>query len=318
MAGPIPGRYGNGRGGLGLSPLVKPASRGGFSKSWSQSVRLGGKPTSTGLGRYPVVTLATARERALENARAIAEGHDPRRRSACAATTFAEACETVIPIHAGNWKRGGRTEENWRATLRDYALPRLDEMSVAAGAHVMDVLLPIWFTKRDTARSVRQRIGAVMKWAVAHIASAASAGVQRARPEHHAQRLGPVLAKPTAWGLRFRRCARNARSSSRWRSSRASSGCSAAPRRPRESGQQRTSNAMVLAANWATLRHALGRLPMPRCRGRHSPPGRRTGPPLRRSVVYGETYGLYVDTMDKFYSHTIILYRGLSKRLRVL
>ncbi len=36
-----------------------------------------------------------------------------------------------------------------------------------AGTDVMDALLPIWFTKRDTARSVRQRIGAVAKWAVA-------------------------------------------------------------------------------------------------------------------------------------------------------
>ena len=85
------------------------------------------------------------------------------------APTFAEACETVIAIHAGNWKSGGWTEEGWRATLRDYALPRLGEMRVdaIACADVMDVLLPIWFTKRDTARSVRQRIGAVMKWAVA-------------------------------------------------------------------------------------------------------------------------------------------------------
>ena len=74
----LPGRYGDGRGGLGLSLLVKPASRGGFSKSWSQSVRLAGRPTSIGLGRYPVVTLAMARERALESARAIAEGRDPR------------------------------------------------------------------------------------------------------------------------------------------------------------------------------------------------------------------------------------------------
>ena len=165
----LPGRYGDGRGGLGLSLLVKPASRGGFSKSWSQSVRLGGKPTSIGLGRYPVVTLAMARERALDNARAIAEGRDPRRRSVCSAPTFAEACETVIAIHAGNWKRGGRTEENWRASLRDYALPRLGAMPVdkIAGADVMAVLLPIWFTKRETARSVRRRIGAVMKWAVA-------------------------------------------------------------------------------------------------------------------------------------------------------
>ena len=165
----LPGRYGDGRGGLGLSLLVKPASRGGFSKSWSQSVRLAGRPTSIGLGRYPVVTLAMARERALENARAIAEGRDPRRRSACTVPTFAEACETVIAIHAGSWKPGGRTEESWRASLRDYALPRLGEMPVhaVAGADVMDVLLPIWFTKRDTARSVRQRIGAVMKWAIA-------------------------------------------------------------------------------------------------------------------------------------------------------
>ena len=164
----LPGRYGDGRGGLGLSLLVKPASRGGFSKSWSQSVRLSGKPTSIGLGRYPVVTLAMARERALENARAIAEGRDPRR-SARTAPTFAEACETVIAIHAGNWKPGARTGVNWRASLRDYALPRLGAMPVdaIACADVMDVLLPIWFTKRDTARSVRQRIGAVMKWAVA-------------------------------------------------------------------------------------------------------------------------------------------------------
>ncbi len=33
--------------------------------------------------------------------------------------------------------------------------------------NVMAVLLPIWSTKRITAQRVRQRIGAVMKWAVA-------------------------------------------------------------------------------------------------------------------------------------------------------
>ena len=34
-------------------------------------------------------------------------------------------------------------------------------------ADVMAVLLPIWSTKRETARRLRHRIGAVMKWAVA-------------------------------------------------------------------------------------------------------------------------------------------------------
>ena len=46
-----------------------------------------GRPTSIGLGRYPVVTLALARQRALENARAIAEGRDPCRRAATASAS---------------------------------------------------------------------------------------------------------------------------------------------------------------------------------------------------------------------------------------
>ena len=93
-----------------LTLLVRPASRGSFAKCWTQSVRIDGRPTSIGLGRYPVVTLAMARERALENARGIVQGHDPRRRSNVSVPTFKNACETVIAIHSGNWNDGGRTE----------------------------------------------------------------------------------------------------------------------------------------------------------------------------------------------------------------
>ena len=165
----VPGRYGDGRGGLGLSLLVRPGSRNRVAKCWTQSVRIGGRPTSLGLGRYPVVTLALARQRALENAQAIAEGRDPRRRSGRGAPTFAEAADKVMAIHAGNWKPGGRTEESWRSTLRDYIFPRLGDMPVDAvtGGDVMAVLQPIWTEKRETAKRVRSRIGAVMKWAVA-------------------------------------------------------------------------------------------------------------------------------------------------------
>ena len=44
------------------------------------------------------------------------------------------------------------------------ACKRVDAITTA---DVMGVLLPIWSTKRQTARRVRQRIGAVMNWAVA-------------------------------------------------------------------------------------------------------------------------------------------------------
>ena len=164
----VPGRYGDGRGGLGLTLLVKPSSRRGCRKSWGQNIRINGRKTTLGLGTYPVITLAMARERALENARAIALGRDPRRAS-IGVPSFASAAETVLAIHAVNWKPGSRSKETWRASLRDYALPRLGSMRVDAvtTSDVMAVLLPIWSTKRETARRLRHRIGAVMKWAVA-------------------------------------------------------------------------------------------------------------------------------------------------------
>ena len=59
-----------------------------------------------------------AHERALANARAIAEGRDPRRRMR-QAPTFAQANETVVAIHAEHQK-SERTEGQWRASMRDY------------------------------------------------------------------------------------------------------------------------------------------------------------------------------------------------------
>ena len=147
----VPGRYGDGRGGLGL-------------------------------GRYPVVTLAMARERALQNARAIARGCDPRR-AAKSVPTFAQALETVISIHAPTWKDRAGSERQWRASLATNALPHIGAKAVDAVSTVdiMAVLLPIWATRRVTASRVRQRIGAVMK--VGH-----RAGPARRQPRRRGDR----------------------------------------------------------------------------------------------------------------------------------
>ena len=162
----VPGRYGDGYGGHGLSLLVTPASPAASPRPGAGHLpqRHQDQPRPRIL---PVVTLAMARERALANARAIAVGRDPRWRMQ-QVPTFAQANETVIAIHVENWK-SERTEGQWRASMRDYVLPRLARKRVDAvtTADVMAVLLPIWSTKRVTAGRVRQRIGAVMKWAVA-------------------------------------------------------------------------------------------------------------------------------------------------------
>ena len=162
-----PGRYGDGRGGHGLSLLVKPSSTGRLAKSWSQRLRINGEPFNIGLGSFPIVTLKEARDKALENRRAVEQGKDPRVRTS-SIPTFADAAEIVIGIHATGWKTG-RNEANWHRNLSQYAYPTLGAKLVSeiTSQDVMGLLVPIWTEKRETARKLRQRIGAVMKWAVA-------------------------------------------------------------------------------------------------------------------------------------------------------
>ncbi len=161
-----PGRYGDGRGGYGLSLLVKPTSTGRISRTWAQRLYINGKAVNLGLGAYPVVTLKEARAKALENRRMLARGMDPR---SGGMPTFARAAEKVIAIHRANWKPGGDTEQQWRASLRDYVHPKIGHKTVnkITTTDVMAVLLPIWNEKRVTATRVRNRISAVMRWAVA-------------------------------------------------------------------------------------------------------------------------------------------------------
>ena len=139
---------------------------GGVRKSWVQRIRINGKTTNLGLGPTWQVSLAEAREMALGNHRVARGGGDPRSKGA---PSFAEAAEKVIAIHAQGWKDGGKSEKQWRASLSTYAMPTLGSKPVDQinTSDVLAVLLPIWSSKRETARRVRGRIGAVMKWAVA-------------------------------------------------------------------------------------------------------------------------------------------------------
>ena len=166
-----PGRYGDGRGGYGLALVVTPRMGGGVSKAWVQRVRVDGRPTNLGLGGYPLVTLAEAREAAYRNARAIRSGSDPLadRRRRAAVPTFAEAADAVVTLYEASWKDGARTAALWRQRLNDYALPRLGRMRVDAitSADVLACVLPIWATRRETAQKTLQYVTAVLAWAVA-------------------------------------------------------------------------------------------------------------------------------------------------------
>jgi len=160
-----PGRYGDGRGGHGLSLLVSRRTNGRLSKRWTQRVRIDGRETNLGLGVYPVVTLSEARQKALGNRRSIEQGRNPK---APSVPTFSQATEQVIRLHSAKWKTGGRSVAIWRSSLGRLAAPLADvRVDKVTTSQVLAVLSPIWHEKAETARKVRQRISAVMRWAIA-------------------------------------------------------------------------------------------------------------------------------------------------------
>ena len=140
-------------------------------RQWVQRLVIHGKRRELGLRTYPLVSLAEARQQAFENRKLARAGGDPLadKRKAVGMPSFAQAAAKVIEMHRPSWKRGGRSAAQWEASLRHYVLPRIGDKRVdlVSTADVMGVLLPIWTDKPETARRVRQRIGAVMKWAVA-------------------------------------------------------------------------------------------------------------------------------------------------------
>ena len=162
-----PGRYGDGRGGHGLSLLVKPTKiEGRLSKTWSQRIAINGRRVTIGLGSFPAVTLAESRRRVLKNRRHVAEGRDPRTPNA---PTFREATEKVIAFHRAKWTPRSKTEKQWRNLFAAHVLPKIGDKRVdkITTAEVLAILSPLWHTKVETAKKVKRYITALTKWAVA-------------------------------------------------------------------------------------------------------------------------------------------------------
>jgi integrase len=157
-----PGRYIDGE---GLMMEIAP----GGSRSWKLRVRVDGKRRDFGLGSLSIVTLTEAREKAREYRRLIAQGIDPvaeKKKEKIVIPTFRAAAEQVHEENKASWKNG-KHQTQWITTLETYAHPFIGDRLVndIEGPQVRKALLPIWLSKPETARRVRQRIGAVLDWA---------------------------------------------------------------------------------------------------------------------------------------------------------
>ncbi|MCK0151077.1 integrase arm-type DNA-binding domain-containing protein [Marivita sp. S6314] len=156
----------------GLLLQITPAG----ARSWILRCNVGKKRRHIGLGGFPDVTLAGARERAREARDMIRQGVDPveHKKAARAALeaaqkrglTFAEAMEKFLKGKLAEFDNP-KHRKQWRATLDAYAVPAVGKMLVddITVTDVQRILEPIWLTKNETASRLRGRVEAVLAWA---------------------------------------------------------------------------------------------------------------------------------------------------------
>ena len=158
-----PGLYSDGNG-----LYVRVDSSG--AKRFVQIVTVKGGPRrNLGLGSVDITGLREAREIARANKRMARGGIDPLAVKRRASTpTVAEAAVKVIALNRPTWTNEKHAYQ-WDQTFRDYVNPVIGSYPVSdvTSGDVLSVLTPIWTSKAETARRVRQRLSTVMDWAVA-------------------------------------------------------------------------------------------------------------------------------------------------------
>jgi integrase len=189
-----PGRYGDG-GGLYLQVGAA------LSKSWIYRFMLRGRSRDMGLGSYPEVSLAEARELAQDCRRLQRAGLDPieerekkiykPHQGQAKAITFSECANAFIKAHRAGWKNEKHIRQ-WSSTIERYANPvfgnlPVDEVDVEL---VTKALEPIWQKVPTTANRLRGRIEKILDWAKAR-------GYRRGdNPARWRGHLENLLAKP--------------------------------------------------------------------------------------------------------------------------
>lgn len=150
-------------------------SKAGAS-SWIFRYKLAGKSREMGLGPYPAVTLAEARQLAADQRKVLAAGADPlaardaareakrevERQAAAKRRTFAELAAEYQQAHGASWSEKWRA--GWLRKLERHAFPAIGKLpaSEIQTEHVLRVLQPIWATKTRTADEVRGQIEQIL------------------------------------------------------------------------------------------------------------------------------------------------------------
>lgn len=158
----------------GVSGLILQVSPSG-AKSWLLRTHIGGKRVSIGLGGYPDITLAIAKDKARDAKEKISLGINPieekrqikrtLQKELLGTMTFKNAMYKVIEMKAKESK-SPRYYDDKIKPLEKYAVPVVGDLPVREIdlAHVKAILEPIWETRTETASRLRALLETILGW----------------------------------------------------------------------------------------------------------------------------------------------------------
>ncbi|MCM8857682.1 MAG: integrase arm-type DNA-binding domain-containing protein [Candidatus Thiodiazotropha sp.] len=160
-----PGKHEDG-GGLRLAVSKSEA------KKWVLRFTINGKRREMGLGSFPDVGLAEARDKASRCRKQAKAGIDPieeRKAKPEKTPTFTTCAARYIRAHRHGWKNTKHARQ-WVSTLKTYARPTIGSKQVDSitTEDILNILSPIWTTKTETAKRVQGRIENILDYAAAH------------------------------------------------------------------------------------------------------------------------------------------------------
>jgi integrase len=194
----------------------------GPSASWVFRYMIDRRARTLGIGPFPTIGLADARDEADKARRSLKLRQDPldarvaqkaakeagraaAREAAAKAMTFKRAAESYIKSHRDGW-RNAKHADQWTSTLETYAYPIIGDLPVSAidVGLVMRVLeqdVPaggkaparLWIAKPETASRLRGRLEAVLGWATARgLRDGDNPAVWKGRLQHQLPARGKV------------------------------------------------------------------------------------------------------------------------------
>ncbi|MDH3265084.1 MAG: tyrosine-type recombinase/integrase [Paracoccaceae bacterium] len=154
-----PGFYGDGEG------LYLKVSRSG-GRSWILRVVVHGRRRDLGLGSASLIPLAEARTKAREFRRIAREGGDPDTIRKRESLNFEEAATRVHAQLLPTW-RNKKHAAAWLSAIETYANPKFGKrpLHTIGTADVLGVVAPLWTSKHETAKRLKQRLATIFDWA---------------------------------------------------------------------------------------------------------------------------------------------------------